>query len=166
METNVLNATATVTELETGIQKTVSIKANLETCLADSFLLMIKSQVYHWNVVGPMFQPLHQLTQEHYENLFAAIDEIAERIRALGYPAPTNMAEMVRRSVIKEDEGSTSAEQMVRNLIEDHEKVAGRFRDSAKLADLKGDLVTADLLTQRIAFHEKAVWMLKAIVSD
>ena len=166
MKSSVLDATAQVTKLDTGIQKAENAASNLENCLADSFMLMIKSQVYHWNVVGPLFQPLHVLTQEHYENLFEAIDDIAERIRALGYPAPSSIVDMAQKSVIDEDTGSTSAEEMVRTLIKDHEAVASRFRDAAKLADHTGDLVTADLLTERIAFHEKAVWMLKAIITN
>ena len=165
MKTHVLNATAEVTNLNTGIEKTGTIAAQLEACLGDSFLLMVKSQAYHWNVVGPLFQPLHQLTQEHYENMFEAIDEIAERIRALGFPAPASVAEMAQKSVIEEERGSSSAEKMVLNLINDHERVASRFRDAAKLADHTGDLVTADLLTERIAFHEKAIWMLKSVVT-
>ena len=166
MKSNVLNATAEIAEPETGIQTTSNIAFKLEACLADSFQLMFKSQVYHWNVVGPLFQPLHEMTQQHYENLFEAIDTIAERIRALGYPAPNQINQLIKSSAIEEDPGATSAEQMVRNLVIDHETVASRFRDAAKLADHIGDLVTADLLTERIAFHEKAVWMLKSILTN
>lgn len=166
MKSNILDATAKITKLDTGIDNAENTAANLEKCLADSFMLMTKSQVYHWNVAGPLFHSLHVLTQEHYENMFAAIDVIAERIRALGFPAPASVMQMARNSVIEEGTGETSAEDMIRNLIADHEAISSRFRDAAKLADHTGDLVTADLLTERIAFHEKAVWMLKATVTQ
>jgi starvation-inducible DNA-binding protein len=166
MTAQVLQPKATVEKLETGIDDRESLAKALSACLADTYILMVKTQAYHWNVVGPLFYSIHKLTEEHYENLFAAADEVAERIRALGYPSISSTEEMTTVSSVKEDTGNPNAEEMIENLVADHETVAKNFRETAELAEEHKDLVTADMLTARIQFHEQAIWMLKAIVTN
>lgn len=151
---------------KTGIDNKQKVAANMTACLSDSYLLMVKTQGYHWNVVGPLFNSIHALTEEHYNDLFAAIDDLAERIRALGYTAPSSITEMIAQTALDEDTGNPTTEQMVKNLIRDHEIVARRFRECIERAEEAKDMVTADMLTERIAFHEKAVWMLRALLTD
>lgn len=130
--------------------------------LAETYVLYTKTQAIHWNVVGPMFYSLHKMTEEQYEDLAEAIDEIAERIRALGSPAPASFAEFLELSDIKELRDVQTAEAAVEMLWNDHETAARTFREAATLADEMEDVVTADLLTDRIARHEKVAWMLRA----
>lgn len=134
--------------------------------LADTYTLMVKSHVYHWNVVGPLFVPLHELTETHYRDLFEAADRIAERIRALGSPAPLSFENLLPQADVSEETTERSATGMVKQLIADHERTSKRLRDVAIDADEADDLVSTDLLTARLAFHEKAVWMLRAIISS
>jgi starvation-inducible DNA-binding protein len=155
----------TVDEPETGIVGRKKLAGNLSALLADTTLLFVKTQAVHWNVVGPLFFGLHNLTEEQYRNLFEAIDAIAERIRALGYPAPASVAEMIPLSVISESEAALSAEDMIQALADDHEKISIRLRDIIEHAEQQRDAVTADLLTARLQFHEEAVWMLRAILT-
>lgn len=138
----------------------------LSGILADTYQLTIKSHVYHWNVVGPLFMSLHELTEEHYNELFAAADVIAERIRALGHLAPASVREAAKFSPKAADVDHGSAYEMVKDLIADHEAAVKTMRKSAVEADEAGDVVTADMLTDRLTFHEKALWMLRAIVTD
>ncbi len=166
MTSEVLNMRPSVEDLETGIDDRKMVAADMSACLSDSYLLMAKTQGYHWNVVGPLFHSIHVLTEEHYENMFPAIDELAERIRALGYPAPSSITEMISLSGLEESAEIPTTENMVKNLVSDHEKVARRFRDAAQRAGDAGDVVTEDMLTARIAFHEKAIWMLNALLSS
>lgn len=163
--TGVLDIKPTVDHPDTGIDRNQKMAANVSACLADSYVLMIKTQAYHWNAVGPLFHPIHLLTEEHYEDLFKAIDDLAERIRALGYPAPSSMTDLVGLSGLSEDTGNPTTEEMVQNLVDDHETAVRRFRGSIELAEEAKDFVTADLLTERLAFHEKAIWMLRAIIT-
>lgn len=142
------------------------ISSGLVEVLASTYTLLIKTHVYHWNVVGPLFLPLHELTEQHYNDLFTASDVIAERIRSLGHPAPLSFDDFAPRSKIKEETTDRSAKGMVEQLIKDHEAMARRLRQIAGDADEADDLVTADMLTQRLTFHEKAIWMLRATVSD
>jgi starvation-inducible DNA-binding protein len=165
MPSDVLNMRADVENHETGIESRKKIAGAMSGCLADSYLLMVKTQGYHWNAVGPLFRSVHLLTEEHYQNLFEAIDELAERIRALGYPAPGSITDMISKSEISEDTGNPTAEKMIENLARDHETVARRFRKAAEMADDNKDFVTHDMLTERIEFHEKAVWMLSALLT-
>lgn len=166
MTAQVLKPKTIVEKLDTGIDDRESLAKALSVCLADTYILMIKTQGYHWNVVGPLFFSLHHLTEEHYENLFEAADELAERVRALGYPSVTSTKEMTTISSIKESTGNPTAEKMIETLIADHETIATNIRDAAELADEHRDLVTTDMLTARIQFHEQAIWMLKAIVTS
>ncbi len=165
MATAVFDMKPDVEDPKTGIENKQKVAANIVACLADSYILMVKTQGYHWNVVGPLFQPIHELTEQHYNDLFKAIDELAERIRALGYPAPTSIAEMISLTRVQEDTENPTTEEMIQNLIRDHEIVARRFRNSVERAEDVRDVATADMLTQRIAFHEKAIWMLQALLA-
>lgn len=133
--------------------------------LADTYVLFTKTQNYHWNVVGPNFTALHLLFEGQYNELFAAIDEIAERIRQIGYPAPGTLAELLRLSVITED-SATSAAGMVADLAACNEKVASRAQACLELADQDGDDFTVDLMVRRIGAHGKAKWMLRSTLGD
>jgi len=137
----------------------------LKDVLSGTYVLMGKTQAYHWNVAGPLFYSFHKLTEEHYENLFAAADDLAERVRALGHLAPFTYAEMMQRAQLPEHEGDESTEAMIKNLVADHQKMARVLRDGATLADEVKDHRTHDMLTERLGFHEEAIWMLEAIVS-
>jgi starvation-inducible DNA-binding protein len=137
----------------------------LARALGETYVLYVKTQGFHWNVVGPLFFGLHKLTEEQYEDLADAADKLAERIRALGFPAPNSFKEFVRLSAVSEVEGNPPVREMIEQLIRDHETVARTFRETVELADETGDVVTADLLTQRIAAHDKAAWMFRAIIA-
>lgn len=137
----------------------------LSDVTVQTYRTLLRSQVVHWNVVGPLFQPIHQLTEQHYSELFAAIDTLAERIRALGYPAPTGKAASGLDKALSIG-GRMNAMAMVEELIEDHEALTCLIREAAGEAEEFEDFVTHDLLTERLAFHEKAVWMLKAIAAE
>lgn len=166
MATNVKKLPAKSADLDTGIEQKDrgAVSKDLTEVLADTYTLLFKTHVYHWNVVGPLFVPIHELTESHYKNLFAAADEIAERIRGLGHLAPISLAGLVSKAVVEEeDDARLTAEEMVEELARDHEKMVKRLRQAAIDADEVDDLVTADLLTERLAFHEKAIWMLRAI---
>ncbi|MBB4101947.1 Dps family protein [Allorhizobium borbori] len=139
---------------------------DLSDILAESYRLLIKSHIYHWNVVGPLFKPLHELTEEHYKALFEAIDIVAERIRALGHLAPANL-DMAARFAPKAGEAEhLTAASMIDDLIAGHEAAVRLARTTATKADDHSDVVTADMLTDRLTFHEKALWMLRAIASE
>ncbi|SIQ12934.1 starvation-inducible DNA-binding protein [Rhizobium sp. RU35A] len=139
---------------------------SLSQILAATYRLTIKSHVYHWNVVGPLFKPLHELTEEHYGALFEAADIIAERIRALGHLAPATLGEAAGFAPKAADVGKFTAISMVNDLVEDHEHAVQTMRKAAEDADDAGDMVTADMLTDRLTFHEKALWMLRAIIAE
>jgi starvation-inducible DNA-binding protein len=134
--------------------------------LAETYVLYTKTQAVHWNVVGPLFYTLHKLTEEQYEDLADAIDELAERIRALDAPAPGSFGEFLELSDIHETRERQTAEQAVLMLCADHETAARTFRDATRMAADCEDVVTADLLTERMAVHEKAAWMLRAMVQE
>jgi starvation-inducible DNA-binding protein len=151
------------TGLESDYRKQMA--ATLSDVLASTYQLTIKSHVYHWNVVGPLFKPLHELTEEHYNALFAAADIIAERIRALGHLAPARFADAKSFAPAGKEIDHLSAAAMVEDLIASHEAVVREMRDAAEKAEKASDLVTTDMLTERLAFHEKAIWMLRAIAA-
>ena len=130
--------------------------------LADSYTLYLKTHNFHWNVTGPMFQTLHLMFEQHYNELWTATDLVAERIRALGAPAPGTYAEFSSLSSIKEERGPVKAERMIRLLVEGHEAVIRTARDVFATAEKARDQVTLDLLTQRMQIHEKTAWMLRA----
>lgn len=167
MTAQILKAKTKDEKVATGLSDEVreSVAELLGEVLGNTIILQVKTQVYHWNVVGPLFYPLHKLTEEHYNNLFAAADEIAERIRAIGHMAPLSIKALKDHADIQEETASRSAGEMVSQLIEDHEKLIRTARDAAREAEEGGDFVTHDLLTERLAFHEQAVWMLRATMA-
>lgn len=162
----VLQITPKVEQPDTGLEAKRLLATELTGVLADSFVLMIKSQSYHWNVVGPMFQPIHELTEKHYRDLFEAIDTIAERVRALGHVAPLSFTDMITHAALDEETEQRAAGAMVARLIADHESLARRFRDLSSTAAGAGDGATEDLSNARMAFHEETAWMLRAIVAE
>ncbi|MBY0407127.1 MAG: DNA starvation/stationary phase protection protein [Rickettsiales bacterium] len=138
--------------------------ANALACfLASTYALYQKSLFYHWNVTGPNFMGLHQLFEQHYQALHEAGDVLAERIRALGHFAPGTLAEFASLSTVKEDAKlPDSAKEMLSNLLRSHEICSNEARDVLDVAEKAGDEVTVDLMVERMAFHDKAAWMLRA----
>jgi starvation-inducible DNA-binding protein len=139
-----------------------AIAKELSRLLADSYMLYLKTQNYHWNVTGPMFRSLHLMFEEQYMELRDAVDEIAERIRALGFPAPGSFKEYSELGSVAEEEGIPEALEMVRRLAAGHEAVARTARGVVEIAEPAGDVATVDLATVRIETHEKTAWMLRA----
>ena len=147
------------------------ITQGLSAFLADSYTLYLMTHNFHWNVTGPQFTSLHQLFMTQYTEQWTALDLIAERIRALGFPAPGTYKEFVRLASIKEVDGQPKAvngvpkaEEMVRHLVMAQEATARTARNLFPLVDKANDQPTADLLTQRIEIHEKTAWMLRSIL--
>jgi starvation-inducible DNA-binding protein len=140
------------------------IADGLAHLLADTYSLYLKTHNFHWNVEGPMFNTLHLMFMEQYTELWNALDAIAERIRALGYPAPGTYREFAKLTSIEETPGVPDALEMVRLLVEGHEAVARTARAIFPLAEKGGDESTADLLTQRLQVHEKTAWMLRSLL--
>ena len=143
-----------------------AIADGLSRLLADSYTLYLKTHNFHWNVKGPMFQTLHLLFETQYNELALAVDLVAERIRALGYPAPATYAEFARLSSIAEPNGVPSATAMIRELVEGQEAVTRTARSLLPLVQKVSDEPTADLLTQRMQLHEKNAWMLRSLLED
>jgi starvation-inducible DNA-binding protein len=143
-----------------------SIAESLSRMLADSYILYLKTHNFHWNVTGPMFQALHNLFMVQYTEQWNALDLIAERIRALGHPAPGSYKRYVELSSIEEENGVPSATDMIRQLVAGQEAVARTARAAFKVADAADDQPTADLLTQRMEVHEKNAWMLRVLLED
>ena len=155
-------------ELNTGIstEHRQKLADELSRLLADSYTLYLKTHNFHWNVTGPMFQTLHVMFEEHYTELALAVDLIAERIRALGFPAPGSYAAYARLSSVVDADGVPSALEMVKLLVEAHETVIRTAREAVKAAEEAGDQATADLGTQRLQIHEKTAWMLRSLLED
>ena len=141
------------------------IAAGLSRLLADSYSLYLKTHNYHWNVTGPQFNTLHQMFEAQYTELATAIDEIAERIRALGVRAPGSYSEYAKLTSIEEGTGEETAEEMVRQLAVGQETVVRTAREAFPAADAANDEPTADLLTQRMQLHEKNAWMLRSMLA-
>jgi starvation-inducible DNA-binding protein len=137
------------------------IAAGLSKLLADSYTLYLKTHNYHWNVTGPLFNTLHTMFEEQYTELAAAVDEIAERIRALGIVAPGSYEQFAALTAVEESAGGESAEEMIRQLVIGQETVTRTARAAFPAADKAADEPTADLLTQRMQIHEKNAWMLR-----
>lgn len=142
-----------------------AIAEGLSKVLADTYTLYLKTHNYHWNVVGPMFNTLHLMFEEEYNELALAVDQIAERIRSLGEPAPGSYQEFAELTSIEEDREKPEAMEMVRRLVEGHEAVARTAREVFPVAEAANDEPTADLLTQRLQVHEKTAWMLRSLLA-
>jgi len=140
------------------------IANGLANLLADSYSLYLKTQNFHWNVTGPMFNTLHLMFEGQYIDLAGSVDLIAERIRALGFIAPATYGEFIKLTKIKEQTGEIEATKMIKSLIEAHEVVTKTARKVLAPAEAADDQVTVDLLTQRLQVHEKTVWMLRSLV--
>ena len=141
-----------------------TIADGLARLLADTYTLYLKTHNYHWNVTGPMFNTLHLMFETQYNELALAVDQIAERIRALGHPAPGSYRAFSRLSSIEEEENVPSAEEMIRQLVIGQETVVRTAREIFPTVDRAHDEPTADLLTQRMQIHEKNAWMLRSML--
>jgi len=145
-------------------QDRAKIVDGLSHVLADTYTLYLMTHNFHWNVTGPMFQTLHLMFETQYTELAQAVDLIAERIRALGSPAPGTYAEFAKLSSIKEPNGVPNALDMVRQLVDGQESVVRTARGMFSEVDKAHDEPTADLLTQRMQIHEKNAWMLRSLL--
>jgi len=143
-----------------------AIAEGLSSLLADSFSLYLTTHNFHWNVTGPMFQTLHVMFMEQYTELWNSLDDIAERIRSLGHPAPGTFSQFTKLASIEEAHGVPKAKEMVRILVEGHEAVAKTARSIFPVAEDGGDEATIDLLTQRLQVHEKTAWMLRSLLEE
>ncbi len=155
-------------EINIGIaeDERIKIAEGLSRLLADSYTLYLKTHNFHWNVTGPMFSTLHTLFETHYTEMALAVDEIAERIRALGVNAPGSYKQFSELTTIEEETGTPNAKEMIIQLIQGQETVARTARSIFPLVDAANDEPTADLLTQRMQVHEKNAWMLRSLLEN
>ena len=144
-------------------KKIVEVLARMQ---ADTYTLYLKTHNFHWNVTGPMFQTLHLMFQTQYNEIWLAVDVIAERIRALGFPAPGSYKEFSELTEIKDSKGLPNAKEMIRQLVEGQETVIRTARAVFPIAEAAGDQPTADVLTQRMTVHEQNAWMLRSLLED
>ena len=140
------------------------IATALSKVQADTYTLYLKTHNFHWNVTGPMFQTLHLMFEQQYNELWLAVDALAERVRALGFPAPGTYRQFAALSSIKDEESIPKAEDMIRRLVEGHEAAARTARNAFKVTEAASDQPTCDLLTQRMQIHEKTAWMLRSLL--
>ena len=140
------------------------IATSLSHLLADTYTLYLKTHSFHWNVTGPMFNALHNMFMVQYNELWLSLDEIAERIRALGEVAPGSGAQYAKLSSIKEESGVPDWQAMVTQLVSGHETCARTARDAFKKAEGANDQPSADLATTRMQAHEKTAWMLRSLL--
>jgi starvation-inducible DNA-binding protein len=154
--------------MDTGMSKKdrEKIAGGLSRLLADSYTLYLKTHNFHWNVTGPQFNTLHIMFMDQYTELWNALDLIAERIRALGFPAPGTYREFVKLTVIKESEGVPNATEMLTQLLAGQEAVVKTARSIMPGVNKASDEPTADLLTQRMQIHEKNAWMLRSMLGE
>ncbi len=155
-----------LTPMDIGISEKdrARIAQGLSHLLADTYTLYLKTHNFHWNVKGPMFQTLHLMFEAQYTELALAVDLIAERIRALGFPAPGTYKAYAQLSSIQETDGVPEAAEMIRLLVEGQEAVARTARKVFPLVEKASDEPSADLLTQRMQVHEKTAWMLRSLL--
>ncbi len=162
-----LNVRKYIMQIDIGINETnrQEIAKGLSNVLADSYTLYLKTHKFHWNVTGPYFTSLHLMFEEHYTELATAVDEIAERIRALGVNAPGSYQEFAKLSSIKEEVGTPDYKEMIKQLVEGHEAIVRTARTTLLKANEASDEVTASLLADRMTVHEKTAWMLRSLVN-
>jgi starvation-inducible DNA-binding protein len=141
-----------------------AIANGLSRLLADTYTLYLKTHNFHWNVTGPMFNTLHLMFEQQYNELALAVDAIAERIRALGFAAPGSYKQFAELTRIREETGTPEASEMIGQLVADQETVVRTAREIFPLVDTASDEPTADLLTQRMQIHEKTAWMLRSLL--
>jgi starvation-inducible DNA-binding protein len=161
-----MNAKSVKIDIGLSEESRAEIATGLSGLLADSYTLYLMTHKFHWNVKGPMFNSLHQMFMEQYTEQWSALDLVAERIRALGYPAPGTYAEFAKLATIKEVDGVPKAMDMVRHLVSAQEATARTARKLLPLVDKADDQPTADLLTQRLDVHEKTAWMLRSLLEE
>ena len=142
------------------------IAEGVANILADAYRLLVNTQGLHWNVEGPMFYSLHKLTEDHYRELFESVDVLAERIRALGLPAPQSIKELSERSLIADLPDNAKLEGRIGQLVEDYEQAARRAAELIEIAESNKDVKTADMLTERIGVYEENAWMLRATIAS
>ena len=142
------------------------IAQGLSRLLADSYTLYLMTHNFHWNVKGPMFNTLHLMFMGQYTEQWNALDLIAERIRALDFPAPGTYKQYVKLASIKEVTGVPKAMDMVRHLVAAQEATARTARAVFPIVEKANDQPTADLLTQRLEVHEKTAWMLRSLLEE
>lgn len=135
------------------------VGASLNVFIADTYILLAKTQACHWNATGPQFYAMHKLTEVQYAELFAALDDLAERARALRQIAPNGLAAMLQLATLEEADCAITTEQVARMLATDNMALAEHARDLADEADEAEDAATHDMLVARIAVHEKAAWL-------
>ncbi|MGE3921147.1 MAG: Dps family protein [Gammaproteobacteria bacterium] len=155
-------------KIDTGINeaKRKTIANGLSKLLADTYTLYLKTHNFHWNVKGPMFNTLHIMFEQQYNEMAMAVDSIAERIRALGFPAPGSYAQFQKLTSIKEEIKVPKAKVMIQQLVQGNEAVVRTARELFTHVSEAGDEATADLLTERMEVHEKAAWMLRSMLED
>lgn len=151
--------TAKIGKARPSIRDAKPVAEALAGVLNDTYALIIKTHTHHWNVTGPLFFAVHSLAEEQYTDMFTAADVIAERIRALGKMASVRVSDTEDSAL-----DALSAVEMVKDLLSDHEDLANRMRDLVELSESEKDPATADLATERVAFHEKSAWMLRSLV--
>ncbi|MDR3448565.1 MAG: DNA starvation/stationary phase protection protein [Alphaproteobacteria bacterium] len=139
------------------------VAKHLSWALADTYVLMIKTHGYHWNVTGPEFRELHLLFEEQYNELFTAADEIAERIRGLNVEAPASMDAMLQHTQVKETTSIPNAQGMIKELLKYNESTRQRISEACDFAGEVGDKGSEDLLIARLRAHDKAIWMLRSL---
>ncbi|MHC4513640.1 MAG: Dps family protein [Planctomycetota bacterium] len=142
-----------------------AIADGLSRLLADSYTLYLKTHNFHWNVTGPLFNTLHLMFEQQYTELATAVDEIAERIRALGHPSPGSFAEFAKLTSIREAEGVPSATDMIAEMVTGQETVIRTAREMLPVVEAANDQPTTDLLTRRMEVHEKTAWMLRSMLA-
>lgn len=157
-----------MTSINTGIHSDDRkiIADGLSKLLADSSMLYLKTHQFHWNVEGPMFNTLHQMFMVQYTELWNALDLIAERIRSLGHYAPGSYKKFAALSSIEDSPENSPAKNMIRDLLQGHERVAKTARELFPSAEKANDEATLDLLTQRLQLHEKTAWMLRSLLAE
>lgn len=159
-------STSVTMDIGIDVKQREQIARGLSALLADSYTVYLMTHNFHWNVTGPQFNSLHQMFMAQYTEQWNALDIIAERIRALGFPAPGTYKEYVKLASIKEVEGVPKANDMVRHLVAAQEATARTARKLFPVVDAANDQPTADVLTQRIDIHEKTAWMLRSLLEE
>lgn len=152
--------------VQTGLpeERRQALSTALARVLADTYTLLGKTHGFHWNVTGPHFHSLHEMFQEQYEDLTGAVDELAERIRALGHFAPGSLSQFLKLTGIEDEHGVPSSRVMLEQLVRDNEMVIQSCRETVRIAQDAGDTVTEDLMNARMGYHEKTAWMLRATI--
>jgi starvation-inducible DNA-binding protein len=154
-------------EIQIGLEsdKREKMMVVLRRFLANTYVLYAKTQVFHWNVEGLIFHSLHEMFEEQYQNLAKQVDDVAERLRALGYKTPNGLKDLLAVATIQESSADLKAPDMLKMLLEDHEMLCRQLREDIEMADEVDDAGTEDFLTSLLAGHEKTAWMLRSSIA-